>query len=71
MFLYCSITARARRAITPPRIAADDQFVTDTAPLGHLDCDVLWAEGAARLKDVVYEIIDTIKCALSMTLVSA
>jgi len=40
----------------PPRIVADDQLTTDTAPLGRWDCDVLEAEGAARLKALVYEI---------------
>ena len=33
-----------------------DQFSTDTASLGHWDCDVLGAEGAARLKTIVYQI---------------
>ncbi|KAI9511913.1 hypothetical protein F5148DRAFT_1167416 [Russula earlei] len=52
----CFYTAEAGRAITPPRIVADDQLATDTAPLGRWDCDVLEAEGAARLKAVVHEI---------------
>ena len=42
--------------ISPLRIVADDQLTTDTAPLGHWDCDVLEAERAARLKAVVQEI---------------
>lgn len=37
-------------------IVADDQLVTDTALLQRWDCDVLEAEGAARLKAVVHEI---------------
>lgn len=44
------------RTITPPRIVADDQFTIDTAPRERWDCDVLEAEGAARLKAVVHEI---------------
>jgi hypothetical protein len=53
---FCFYTAEAGRAITPPRIVADDQLTTDTAPLGRWDCDVLEAEGAARLKALVHEI---------------
>ena len=52
----CFYTAEARHAITPLRIVTDDQFVTDTAPLGCWDCDVLEAEGVAHLKAVVHEI---------------
>ena len=52
----CFYTAEAGRAISSLRIVADDQLTTDTAPLGHWDCDVLEAEGAARLKAVVQEI---------------
>ena len=49
-------TAEAGGAITPLRIVSDDQFSIDTAPLECWDCDVLEAEGGARLKTVVYEI---------------
>ena len=52
----CFYTAEAGNTITLPRIVADDQFVTDTAPLGRWDCDVLEAEGAACLKAIVHEI---------------
>jgi hypothetical protein len=52
----CFYTAEAGRAITPPRIVADDQLATDTAPLERWDCDVLEAEGVARLKALVHEI---------------
>jgi len=52
----CFYTAEAGH-ITPPRIIADDQLATnDTAPLVRWDCDVLEAEGAARLEALVYEI---------------
>ncbi|KAF8235420.1 hypothetical protein L208DRAFT_1392606 [Tricholoma matsutake] len=47
------------RVITPPRIVADDQFTIDTAPRERWDCDVLEAEGAARLKAIVHEIQQT------------
>ena len=52
----CFYTAEAGRAITPPRIVADDQGATDTAPLGRWRCDVQEVEGAGRLKAVVHEI---------------
>jgi hypothetical protein len=52
----CLYTAAADHAITPPRIVADNQLATDTAPLEHWDYDVLEAEGAARLKALVHEI---------------
>ncbi|KIM37625.1 hypothetical protein M413DRAFT_76874 [Hebeloma cylindrosporum] len=52
----CFYTAENGRAIIPPRIVADDQLVTDTAPVERWDCDVLEAEGAARLKALVHEI---------------
>ena len=52
----CFYAAENGRAITPPRIVADDQFATDTAPRERWDCDVLEAEGAARLNAVVHEI---------------
>lgn len=51
----CFYTAEDR-AITPPRIVADDRLTIDTAPRERWDCDVLEAEGAARLKAVVHEI---------------
>jgi hypothetical protein len=53
----CFYTAEAGRVITPPRIVADDQLATDTAPLGRWDCDVLEVEGAARLKAFIHEIL--------------
>jgi len=59
----CFYTAEAGRAITPPRIVADDQLAADTAPLGRWDCDVLEAEGAARLKAVVHGIHQAAACA--------
>jgi hypothetical protein len=54
----CFYTAEAGRAMAaiPPRIVTDDQLATDTAPLQRWDCDVLGAEGTARLKAVVHEI---------------
>ena len=52
----CFYTAQAEIGITPPKIAAERELITDTAPIERWDCDVLEAEGAARLKDVVYEI---------------
>ena len=51
------VSTEAGRAITLPRIVAGDQLATDgTAPLEGWDCDVLEAEGAARLRAVVHEI---------------
>jgi hypothetical protein len=44
------------RGITPPRIVPDDQLTIDIAPRERWNCDVLEAEGAARLKAVVHEI---------------
>ncbi|KIJ95504.1 hypothetical protein K443DRAFT_682951 [Laccaria amethystina LaAM-08-1] len=52
----CFYTVEAGSAITPPRIVGKDQLATDTAPPGRWDCDVLEAEGAARLKAIVHEI---------------
>lgn len=52
----CFYSAEAGHTITPPRIVGDHRFITDTAPLRRWDCDVLEAEGAARLKVVVHEI---------------
>ena len=50
------VSTEVGRAITLPRIVAGDQLATDgTAPLERLDCDVLEAEGAARLMAVVHE----------------
>jgi len=50
----CFYTAY-NHAITPPRIVGDDQLTVDTAPRERWDCDVVEAEGAARLKAVVHE----------------
>ena len=58
----CFYTADDARVITPPKIVADDQYAFDTAPQERWDCDVMEADGTARLKAVVYDIHQT--CAL-------
>ena len=51
------VSTEAWRAITPPRIVAGDQLAAGgTAPLERWNCDVLEAEGAARLMAVIHEI---------------
>jgi len=47
----------ATNSLTPRAIAPDDQFLTDVAPANRWDHDVLDANGTARVRQVVQDVI--------------
>ncbi|KAK0495013.1 hypothetical protein EDD18DRAFT_1173503 [Armillaria luteobubalina] len=48
---------KAANAVTPSAIVADLNIMTDAAPNNRWDCDILDADGAARFREVIDQLI--------------